>query len=75
MLESILGPLKLRLNARLAAVSCLLMMAALICGACKSGYPASANQNPAGAERGAPRQVKTARVAEMPMGQTVTEQT
>jgi RND family efflux transporter MFP subunit len=46
----------------------LLTLAAL---ACKSDYPASARQNPAGGEKGAPRQVKTARVAEMPMGRSV----
>jgi RND family efflux transporter MFP subunit len=72
MLEPITGPLRLRSNVRLAAVSCLLIIAAFICAACKSGYPASSSQNPAGDERGAVRQVKTARVTEMPMGQTVT---
>jgi RND family efflux transporter MFP subunit len=39
--------------------------------ACKSDYPTSARQNPAGGDKGAPRQVKTARVAEMPMGHSV----
>jgi RND family efflux transporter MFP subunit len=38
--------------------------------ACKSGYPAAQRQ--AGDNKSAPRQVKTARVVEMPVGQTVT---
>ena len=40
--------------------------------ACKSDYPASARQNQAGGETGEPRQVKTAQVAEMPLGRNVT---
>lgn len=39
--------------------------------ACKSDYPSASGQSRAGEERGAPRQVKTARVAEMPVGRTV----
>ena len=37
---------------------------------CKSGYPAGARQG--GDDKTAPREVKTARVVEMPVGQTVT---
>ncbi|MCA1849554.1 MAG: biotin/lipoyl-binding protein, partial [Acidobacteria bacterium] len=44
---------------------------ALACLACKSDYPASARQNPAGGENEA-KQVRTTRVAEMPMGRSVT---
>ncbi|MGH9941626.1 MAG: efflux RND transporter periplasmic adaptor subunit [Pyrinomonadaceae bacterium] len=53
---------------------CLLLLGlALIGGACKSDYPASANQGrgAGGEEKGAPRQVKTARVAEMAMGNSI----
>lgn len=43
----------------------------LTSGACKSGYPVSARNNP-GAEAREPRQVKIARVSEISMEQTVT---
>src|SRR4030081_3852926 len=43
---------------------------ALSLSGCKSGYPASASQS--GENKAAARPVKTARVAEMPVGQTVT---
>ncbi len=42
----------------------------LAMAACKSGYPASQRQG--GDSASGPRQVKTARVVEMPVGQTVT---
>jgi RND family efflux transporter MFP subunit len=48
----------------------LLITAAAFSAGCKSGYPVSARNNPSGAQE--PRQVKTARVAEMPMERTVT---
>ena len=44
----------------------------MTCPACKSDYPAAARQNPLVEEKGAPREVKTARVVEMPMGRSVT---
>ncbi|MCA1593916.1 MAG: efflux RND transporter periplasmic adaptor subunit [Acidobacteria bacterium] len=51
----------------------LLTAAVLLFNACKSEYPTSARQSPAGGvERGAAREVKVARVAEMPMGTSVT---
>lgn len=43
-----------------------------MCLACKSDYPAAARQTRAGEEKSAPRDVKTARVVEMPMGRSVT---
>src|SRR6266480_5673089 len=47
-----------------------LLLICLVGIACKSGYPAGARQ---GADnKTAPREVKTARVVEMPVGQTVT---
>ncbi len=58
-----------------SAACCFLIVYVAACAACKSDYPAAARQGRAGEERGAvgaPRQVKTARVAEMPMGRTVT---
>lgn len=55
------------------AASCLLL-ALVSFGACKSDYPAGAQQQRpgGGGGRGEPRAVKTAQVAEMPVGQTVT---
>ncbi|HEV2762073.1 MAG TPA: efflux RND transporter periplasmic adaptor subunit [Pyrinomonadaceae bacterium] len=51
---------------------CLLAALVSASASCKSGYPAGAQQARAGGEeRGAAREVKTARVAEMPVGQTV----
>jgi membrane fusion protein, multidrug efflux system len=47
------------------------LCAVVISGACKSDYPASARQNRP-ADVSAPRQVKTARVSEIPVGETVT---
>jgi len=47
----------------------LFVFTALISTACKSGYPATASSGPKSATA---RQVKTARVVEMPVGQTVT---
>ena len=44
---------------------------ALACLACKSDYPASARQNAVGGAPGEPKQVRVARVAEMPMGRSV----
>ncbi len=49
----------------------LIAVCALSVAACKSDYPASAQQNRPGEERGAPRQVKMAKVVEMPIGQSV----
>src|SRR3989442_13950347 len=49
---------------------CSLAVLVLLTGACKSGYPAAARQNADG--KTAPRQVKTAQVSEMPIGETVT---
>lgn len=57
-------------HSRSAVATILLSLLALVTLACKSDYPASAKQNLAGAE-GAPKQVKTARVAEMPVGRSV----
>ena len=49
------------------------LLAALACvPACKSDYPAAERQSRAGDPQGTPRQVKTARVVEMPMGRSVT---
>ncbi len=48
-----------------------LFFAALSAAGCKSDYPASASQNRPGGTKDA-RQVKTARVAETPFGETVT---
>jgi RND family efflux transporter MFP subunit len=47
-----------------------LFLVCLAVVACKSGYPAAQRQ--AGDNKSAPRPVKTARVVEMPVGQTVT---
>lgn len=49
-----------------AALACVLLT-----GACKSDYPASAQQNPPGQGQDAPRRVKMARVEEMPIGSAV----
>ncbi len=49
---------------------CALAVLVLLPSACKSGYPAAARQSADG--KTAPRQVKTAKVVEMPVGQTVT---
>lgn len=57
----------------MAAACALLFLAAF--AACKSDYPAGAQQQQrpgGGGGRGEPRDVKTAKVAEMPVGQTVT---
>jgi RND family efflux transporter MFP subunit len=54
------------------SVCSLLAAIALAGSGCKSDYPAAAQQNKVGADKGADRQVKMARVVEMPMGQTVT---
>lgn len=54
------------------AALCLAGFLLVINAACKSDYPASARQKDAGADKGAAKQVRTARVAEMPVGQTVT---
>lgn len=49
----------------------LLAVISFTSAACKSEYPASANQNRAGEEKSAPRPVKTARVEEVPLGNSV----
>jgi RND family efflux transporter MFP subunit len=49
---------------------CALAVLVLLPSACKSGYPATARPN--ADSKAAPRQVKTAKVVEMPVGQTVT---
>lgn len=51
-------------------VGILIAALALLATACKSGYPASASQS--AGNKTAARQVKTSRVVEMPVGQTVT---
>ncbi|HEY0005200.1 MAG TPA: efflux RND transporter periplasmic adaptor subunit [Pyrinomonadaceae bacterium] len=50
----------------------LLIALALTGAACKSGYPSSAKQNPAGEGAKAAKEVRTARVVEIPVGQSVT---
>lgn len=60
----------LRSKSLTALLLCLLLLACL--SGCKSDYPASAQQNRAGAEaKGAARKVKTAQVAETPVGRVV----
>lgn len=55
------------------ALACLVLsLFAFASLACKSDYPASARQATAGGEAGAPKQVRTVQVAEMPMGRSVT---
>jgi RND family efflux transporter MFP subunit len=54
----------------LVTIGVLVAALASISTACKSGYPASASQG--GGKNSAARQVKTTRVVEMPVGQTVT---
>lgn len=58
-------------HSRAAFVILLLSFSSLLSLACKSDYPASARQNPAGGDKGEARQVRTVRVAEMPMGRSV----
>lgn len=54
------------------AGACLLVVGcALICGACKSDYPAGANQAQPGSAPGTTRAVHTARVAETAVGNTI----
>lgn len=48
-----------------------LFVAALGGAGCKSDYPASANQRAPGEGREAPRQVRAARVAEVPLGSSI----
>ena len=50
---------------------CLLAALALGCGACKSDYPAGASQAQGAAQGGEARQVHTARVEEMPVGNSI----
>ena len=57
---------------RLVAYCLLLATMALWSTGCQSGYPVSANQNRPNDQRSQPKRVRTARVTEMPMGQTVT---
>jgi len=61
---------RLRGNSPRAAVCLLLLAVALAFNACKSDYPAAAQQERPGGGR-EPRQVRTERVVEMPMGQSV----
>nr|MBA3439842.1 biotin/lipoyl-binding protein [Pyrinomonadaceae bacterium] len=56
---------------RLIAYCLLLATTALWSTGCQSGYPVSANQNRPNDQRSQPKQVRTTRVTEMPMGQTV----
>ncbi len=49
---------------------CMLALFLLFASACKSDYPASAQQRQGG-EKGEPRKVKTTKVAEMPLGEGV----
>lgn len=48
-----------------------LVLLALFAGACKSGYPAGQSQARQGGERGEARQVRVARVAEIPIGASI----
>jgi RND family efflux transporter MFP subunit len=61
---------RFNLNTRALAAACA-AFALTICAACKSDYPASTQQNLV-SNAGAPRQVKVARVAEIPVGASVT---
>ena len=54
-----------------ALVAACLASAALFCGACKSDYPASGQQKQPGEGSGEARTVKVARVAEVPVGASV----
>src|SRR5256884_1760845 len=54
-----------------AKVLCLLLLLTAILSACKSDYPSS-GKAASPDSKSAPRQVKTAKVAEMPIGETVT---
>ena len=54
---------------RRAGWLCLCALVSL--GACKSDYPAGANQTTGGPQGGAARQVRTARVEEMPVGNSI----
>lgn len=54
-----------------AAVWLFLVVFLFTITSCKSGYPAGAQQRPGEGGKRETRQVKTARVAEMPMGQSV----
>jgi RND family efflux transporter MFP subunit len=62
---------RFRIHPRAAVLILLLSFSSLLSLACKSDYPASARQNPAGGDKGEARQVKTVRVSEMPMGRSV----
>lgn len=62
--------LRLRLSSIPVTLWLLLIVSTLLFTACKSDYPAAARQSADSGKREA-RQVRTARVAEMPMGQTV----
>src|ERR671938_563854 len=54
------------------ASTCWLALVLLLTGsACKSDYPAGTSQAQTGAGFGAPRQVRTARVEELPVGNTI----
>src|ERR1700730_9961331 len=70
MIERALYRMKLRRHVFTSTGFCSLAVLVLLAGACKSGYPAAARQN--ADSKAAPRQVKTAKVVEMPVGQTVT---
>ncbi len=63
--------LPLRRHILYLAVYCLLPAFTVGLSACKSDYPSSARQTRAGEEMKAPKPVKTSRVAEVPVGQTV----
>ncbi|MFL6228259.1 MAG: efflux RND transporter periplasmic adaptor subunit [Pyrinomonadaceae bacterium] len=60
-----------RARAKWAAVACLLACAALVAPACKSDYPSSAAGKAGDAGGGDARQVKVAKVAELPVGTSV----
>ncbi len=62
--------LRLRFNATSSALLVLLIVSTLFSTACKSDYPAAARQSADGGKREA-RQVRLARVVEMPMGKAV----
>ncbi len=70
MTERVAYQMNLRRHVIPFTLFCSLAVLVLSAGACKSGYPAAARQN--ADSKAAPRQVKTAKVVEMPVGQTVT---
>jgi RND family efflux transporter MFP subunit len=60
-----------RTRITLVGAGWLALVLLLTCGACKSDYPAGASQAQTGGATGEARQVHTARVAELPVGNTI----